>query len=73
MTFVFSAVAAVYIAFRETQAQWVFQELCVTGMEMGQQEKCWINDANCSCFGCLKTFHDLYLEREYYNLKHSAR
>lgn len=53
MNFVFSEVAAVYIAFREmAEAHLVFLRAacCRNGDEA--TEKCWLNDANSSCFDC---------------------
>lgn len=73
MTFVFSAVAAVYTAFREkAEAQWIFARAICHRDGDEATEKYSINDAHRSRFGCLITFHDLYLEHEYYFLKHSA-
>lgn len=70
MTFVFITVAAVYIAFREmAEKRWVFARAACHRVGDEATEKCWLNDAHCSCFACLKLFHDLYL---YYNLNHST-
>lgn len=57
MNFVFSEVAAVYIAFREmAEAHLVFVRAacCRNGDEA--TEKCWLKDANSSCFDCFIFF-----------------